>query len=216
MRKLLYALIAAVAWLVSGCQMSPFTPDASATGQPPAHATQLAAAKEGLATLAHLVNEKNYAALGFESPDEVRQATLGEPLQSYRVRLDALRALPESIDAEKLLEDARRSLYPVEVKQRVASSIVVTQSRDGWRATDFGNAGVARAITRYRKGPTDFIVHVPALKVYFVAKRTEGTLTLTPIMDDPRADFKAGEPVPAAVALKRLQKMALEYNGLPN
>lgn len=216
MRKLLYALIAAVAWFVSGCQMSPFTSDASATGQPPAHGTQAAAAKAGLATLAQLVNEKNYAALGFGSPDEVRQATLGEPLQFYRVRLDALRAFNESSDAEKLLEDARRSLYPVEVRQRVASSIVVTQSRDGWRATDFGNAALARTVTRYRKGPADFVVHVPALKVYFVAKRTEGTLMLTPIADDPRADFKAGEPIPAAVAFKRLQKAAQEYNGLPN
>ena len=56
--------------------------------------------------LLQLVNEKNYASIRFESPDEVRQATLGEPLQFF----------------------ARRSLYPVEVKQRVASSIIVTQS----------------------------------------------------------------------------------------
>ena len=83
--------------------------------------------------LLQLVNEKNYASIRFESPDEVRQATLGEPLQFF----------------------ARRSLYPVEAKQRVASSIIVSQSCDGWRATDFGNAAVARAITRYRKCATE-------------------------------------------------------------
>jgi hypothetical protein len=58
------------------------------------------------------VNAGNYAALGFESVDEVRQATFGEPLQVDQVRLDALRAFNEQTNPETLLVDIRRDCIP--------------------------------------------------------------------------------------------------------
>lgn len=216
MGKLLYAAIVLAACSLGGCQsISPFTPGSDAAEQPPASASQAAAAQQGLATFVQLVNAGNYAALGFGSPEEVRQASLGAPMQIYRVGLDALRGLKQDSNPETLLVDARRSLYPVEVQQRTASSIFVTQAPDGWRASDMGSAAVARAVTRYRNSPTDFIVHVPALQIYFVARRSEGRLLLTPVMDDPRTDFKAGVSLPADEAFRRLQKPAQDYNGLP-
>lgn len=216
MCKLTYALIIVAACSLSGCQMiSPFTPGSRAAGQPLPSATQAAAAQQGLATLTQLVNAKNYAALGFNSPDEVHRATLGQPLSISTVRLDALLAYTDQTSPETLLVDARRSLYPVEVSQRVATSVFVTGSTDGWRATDLGNPAVARGVTRYRSRPTDFIVHVPALQVYFVGNQTEGMLMLTPVRNDARADFRAGEPIPAHEAFKRLQPLAQGYNGLP-
>jgi hypothetical protein len=59
-----------------------------------------------------LVNAGNYAARGFESVDEVRQATLGEPLQVDQVRRDALRAFNEQTNPETLLVDIRRDCIP--------------------------------------------------------------------------------------------------------
>jgi hypothetical protein len=69
-----------------------------------------------------LVNAGNYAARGFESVDEVRQATLGEPLQVDQVGLDALRGFNEQTNPETLLVDIRRNLYPVKVGARVAGA----------------------------------------------------------------------------------------------
>ncbi len=205
MRKLPFALIVAVVLFLGGCQ----------TSQPRPNHSQDTAAQHGLATLRQVVNAGNYASLGFESEGEVRQATLGEPLQVYRVQLDALRAFTENTDPETLLVDIRRSLYPVKVGDRVATSIFVTGSREGWRASELGNAAVARLVSRYRHGAGDFVVHVPAMKSWFVADRVEGKLMLTPVMDDPRTKLRAGETVPADVAFLQLKEASEGYNGLP-
>src|SRR4051812_18373908 len=112
MSKLSYALIVAAACSLGACSsLSPFTPGTNAAGQPAAQATQDAAAKEGLATFIQLVNESNYAALGFGAVDEVRQATLAPPMPVFRIELEALRAFTGQGDAESLLVDARRTLF---------------------------------------------------------------------------------------------------------
>lgn len=207
MGKLPFVLIVAMVSLLSGCQ--------TGRTQPPPSNTRVIAAQEGLATLKQVVNTSNYAALGFNSPDEVRQAALGEPLQIYLVRLDALRKFTVHTKPETLLVDAQRSLYPVKVGTRVATSIFITQSHDGWRATELGNAAVAQLVSRYRHSPADFVLHVPALQTYFVGERVEGRLILTPLMNDPRTGFRAGGALPAGPAFLKLQKAASEYNGLP-
>ena len=205
MRKFPFAVIVALACFLGGCQ----------TSQPRPNHSQETAAQHGLATLRQIVNAGNYASLGFESEAEVRQATLGEPLQVYRVQLDALRAFTENTDPETLLVDIRRSLYPVKVGDRVATSIFVTGSREGWRASELGNAAVARLVSRYRHGAGDFVVHVPAMKSWFVADRVEGKLMLTPVMDDPRTKLRAGETLPADVVFLQLKAASEGYNGLP-
>ncbi|WP_440965454.1 hypothetical protein ACL58G_04730 [Massilia sp. GER05] len=205
MRKLPFALVVAVVLFLAGCQ----------TSQPRPNHSQDTAAQHGLATLRQVVNAGNYASLGFESEAEVRQATLGEPLQVYRVQLDALRAFTGNTDPETLLVDIRRSLYPVKVGDRVATSIFVTGSREGWRASELGNAAVARLVSRYRHGAGDFLVHVVAMKSWFVADRVEGKLMLTPVMDDPRTKLRAGETVPADVVFLQLKAASEGDNGLP-
>jgi hypothetical protein len=205
MRKFPFAVIVALVLFLGGCQ----------TSQPRPNHSQATAAQHGLATLRQIVNAGNYASLGFESEAEVRQATLGEPLQVYRVQLDALRAFTENTDPETLLVDIRRSLYPVKVGDRVATSIFVTGSREGWRASELGNAAVARLVSRYRHGAGDFVVHVPAMKSWFVADRVEGKLMLTPVMDDPRTKLRAGETLPADVVFLQLKAASEGYNGLP-
>jgi hypothetical protein len=205
MRKFPFTVIVAVVLFLGGCQ----------TSQPRPNHSQETAAQHGLATLRQIVNAGNYASLGFESEGEVRQATLGEPLQVYRVQLDALRAFTEKTDPETLLVDIRRSLFPVKVGDRVATSIFVTGAREGWRASELGNAAVARLVSRYRHGAGDFVVHVPALKSWFVADRTEGKLMLTPVMDDPRTKLRAGETLPADVVFLQLKAASEGYNGLP-
>lgn len=205
MRKFPFAVIVAVVLFLGGCQ----------TSQPRPNHSQATAAEHGLDTLRQVVNAGNYASLGFDSLDEVLRARLGEPLQVYRVQLDALRAFTENTDPETLLVDIRRSLYPVKVGDRVATSIFVTGSREGWRASELGNAAVARLISRYRHGAGDFVVHVPAMKSWFVADRVEGKLMLTPVMDDPRTKLRAGETLPADVVFLQLKAASEGYNGLP-
>ena len=76
---------------------------------------------------------------------------------------------------------------------------------------------VANKLNRagHRESAGDFVVWVPALKIYFTARGSGNDLVLTPIMADPRFGFQAGEAIPADRAFATLQKGAAGYNGLP-
>jgi hypothetical protein len=216
MRTLPYACILAAACLLGGCHSMPFDPRPDqGSGQPRPAPTQGEAAQAGLQTLGRLVNDSNYARLGFNSREEARQATLGAPLAIYHVRLDALRSMPVDGNPDPLISAAQRSLYPVQVGQRVACAVFVGQAADGWRATDMGNPAVARAVAGYRKADSDFIVHVPALQSWFIGRRGEGGLTLTPVFEDNRVEWKPGVALPAERVFQQLRKLAQDYNGLP-
>jgi hypothetical protein len=187
--------------------------DVSAETKP--SSTSQAAAEAGLTTLRALVSQDNYAEMGFSSMEQVQRAQLGEPLRIYRVALDALTAFKEGSNVDSLAVDGRKSIYPVTVDQTVVSSLSVTQREDGWRATDFGNAALAKALASHRQSKDDIVIWVPAMKIYFTARGSGESLVLTPVMDDPRFDFKAGEALPASRAFAVLQKSASGYNGLP-
>jgi len=181
----------------------------------PPESAQQGAAQQGLATLQSLVTAENYRGLGFAAPDDVRRAQLGAPLRIYRVELDTLRKFTPSTRPEDVLVNGQRSLYPVMVDGRVATSLFVTGRSDGWRATDFGNAALARATAAVRRTPDDVIVQVPAAKLAFIGRGAGAEMTLTPIADDARFGFKAGEPLPASRALLEVQRGMADYNGLP-
>lgn len=209
-------LIVLAAAMVSSCKGRPFPArggDVAAESKP--SDTSQAAAEAGLATMRSLVQQQNFAGLGFSSVEEVQRAQLAEPMRIYRVALDALMAFRQGSNMESLVVDGRKSIYPITVDQRVVSSLSVTQREDGWRATDFGNAALARALASHRQSKDDIVVWVPAMKIYFTARGSGESLVLTPIMDDPRFDFKAGEAMPASRAFAVLQRSGSGYNGLP-
>ncbi|UGQ46494.1 hypothetical protein [Massilia endophytica] len=215
MRTLTNACVIAAACMLGACHSMPSRHgDSGSASQPQPSATGAAAAEAGLKTLAAIVNDSNFARLGFNSREEVQRAKLGAPMAIYHVRLDALRAMPVE-GSPDLLTNVQRTLYPVEVGERVACAVFVTQAGDGYRATDMGNAAVARALTRYRRGAGDFVVKVPALQAYFVGRREEGKLMLTPVLEDNRVDWKPGVALPADRVIHQLQKLAEGYNGLP-
>ena len=153
--------------------------------------------------------------MGFVSPEQVKTAQLGEPLRVFMVRLDALIAYKTDADSATLVQDAHKLLFPVTVDQQVVSSLTVTQRSDGWRATDFGDSALTKALVAHREGKDDFIVWVPAMKIYFDARGQGATLTLTPIIDDSRFEFRSGEALAGSRAFAALQRAASGYNGLP-
>ncbi|KGI77825.1 hypothetical protein LF63_0105255 [Oleiagrimonas soli] len=174
-------------------------------------ATAQEAAQAGLVTLRQLITEQNYRGMGFSSLDEVKEAALDRPMEIYIVRLDALKKYRRQSGAD-LLTDEHKMFYPLTARQRVVSSLAVTQYGGGWGATDFGSAALARAFSQYRGEEGDFIVRVPALKTYFVGHRRDGGLLLTPIIDDARFEFRAGKAMPAEQVFVVLQRAAVTLN----
>jgi hypothetical protein len=190
----------------------------------PAHQPEDAAMR-GLATLQKMITPQNFKSMGFETFDEVRSATLGEPLAIFQVRLDQLRAYEPGEDPNKLLVDSGQMIYPVATNGSVRSSIVVVKTEEIWKATRFGGPNLIQALAKSRSAEAQssqaaekpyFVVQIPALSMYFLGYRVGGRLMLTPLLDDPAHKFKAGEAMPADVVLGELVGAANKYNGLPD
>jgi hypothetical protein len=215
MRSREVVLMVCVALAMSSCKGKVLPGGQGTLSEGAASGTGQEAAQAGLVALQSLVQQDNFQGLGFSSVDQVRSAQLGTPMSLFSVRLDTLTAYQGSGDPSILLQDAHKTIYPVMVDQQVVSSVAVTQRGDGWRATDFGNSALTRALMAHRQSQGDFAVWVPALKIYFTARGTGNALTLTPIMDDPRFDLKSGDGIPASNVFAALQRGASGYNGLP-
>jgi hypothetical protein len=203
-------LILALLLVTAGCERG------SEPQKPPASQPQEAAA-DGLNVLKKMVNEQNYRSMGFDSVDQVNQAQLGSPLSVSDIGLDQLKGYKTGVKPDALLTQTNRTMYPVTVRSDVKSSITTTQRDNGYRASTFGDAEIIKSLARYRKAesPGDFVVRVPALAMYFLARRVEDRVVVIPIIEDPRLKVKVGEPVPLETVLEQLVQLANNYNGEP-
>lgn len=175
------------------------------------------AANQSLATFRKLVNAQNFRELGFESMDEVANASLGQPMRASMVKLDQLKAYKAGDDPNRLLSDLNQVYYPVTVQNNVRSAISVEQSEGKWRVTGFGPSNLAKQIARARgtAGAEQILVHVAPFNLYFAGQRSEGRLMLTPVADYSSFNLKAGAPLPAEEVFATLVPFAQQYNGLP-
>lgn len=182
-------------------------------------------ASESLATFSKLVKkQKNYREMGFTSPDEVRIATLGEPMRVFMVRLDQLRNYQPGSDPNRLLSGGDHVIYPVEVEGHVRSSVIIGKTKGQWKAVSFGSPNLVKMLSTVRKENSDaaglptfsyFVVHVPALNLYFIAHRINEVLLFTPLLDDPRYKFKAGATMLADRTFEAILPAAKAHDGLP-
>ena len=181
-------------------------------------------ATQALATLQELGRRTTFKDMGFQSVDEMANAKLGEPLSVFMVELEDLRAYRPGSDANKLLKPIDKVIYPVSANDQVRTSIVLQKGKEGWKTSDFGGANFARLVTRARDESAKatnlapaayFVVQAPALNVYFLGYRQDGKLMLTPLIDDPDMNLKAGTALPAEQVFDQLRPLAEKYNGLP-
>jgi hypothetical protein len=181
-------------------------------------------AARALVTFQKIGKQTNFKAMGFESADEMTNATLGQPVSVFMVELGDLRAYQAGSDPAKLLKPIDKLIYPVNVKNEVRSSIVLQKGKDGWKASDFGGANFARLVTRARDEsakatglPTAgyFVVQVPALNAYFLGYRQNDKLMVASLADDSALNLRAGAALPAEQVFGDLVPFAQKYNGLP-
>lgn len=115
-------------------------------------ATNTDAANEGLRTFALLVTEENHKSMGFDAVADVKNASLGQPLQVMMVGLDQLRKFQTNSDPNALLNDTHQVIFPVQVRGETRSSISVSQAEGGrWKAVGYGNPYLAKQIDQGRK-----------------------------------------------------------------
>lgn len=187
----------------------------------------LAAASRALKLFPAMVNRKNFKAMGFKSPTEVSQATLGQPMKVFQVRLDRLKKYEPNMPPDSLLETANNQIvFPLNVNRQARCSITVCTRKKRWVASRFGSSNLTKLLSAARQASMKItrlplsaytIVRIPALNMVFIAHRDKETkgLMLTPILSDPKLKMKAGSSMPATEVFNKLVPLARSHNGLP-
>jgi hypothetical protein len=165
-----------------------------------------------LQDLPQIVNKDNHRAIGFESVEEAQAGKLGEPISVYMIRLDTLQKYSGE-DAGKLLVDAQRVVYPVEVAGQVRTTVELSAVGGRWQMSRIGGAQKIRALDKNRSAAmrtagmlrSDFFeVRIPALNRSFLGHHDAAGLMLTPLTDDASLKLQAGQPELASQVLARL------------
>lgn len=160
--------------------------------------------------------------LGFESAAEIAEAKLGSPLPVRRVGLKQLSNFnkEKNDDPNELLVDTHTSIYPVEVKGAVRSSLTVSQSgKEGtWRWMKRGAPHLISQIERFRTADTSFILFIPGFHLHFLGSGSGNNLMLTPIspitLDG--LDLKAGQALSAREMFFKLSPVASKMLDRPD
>ena len=181
-------------------------------------------AKQALVTLDKLVTEKNYKSMGFEELGEVKEIKLDKPIQVFMVGLENLKNYETGSDPENLIVGGDRLIYPVLVQEKTRTSIEFEKVDNDWQATAFGGSNLVNQLNNVRSSlmkdqnigiSSFFAIHIPALKLYFIAHKREDELILTPILEDPGYGFEKGKPMPAIRVFEILLPAAKDHDGLP-
>jgi hypothetical protein len=177
-----------------------------------------------LRSLAAAVTPDTYRSVGFRTVDEVRDATLGTPVQEFFVRLDELREFDERKPITKLLHPTGNVHIPVLVDAATRSSIVARRSADQWEAVVFGRTSFIRAVADSRtelsgrsgvRTEDAALIVVPAFNLHFLGHESSNGLMLTPVVGDSRFDWKTGTSYSAVEVFEALRPLAQKHTGEP-
>jgi hypothetical protein len=181
-------------------------------------------AQRSLATLQSLATTQTYKGLGFESLQETKSASLGQPLRVFMVGLDALRDYQPQTDPNKMLMDVHQLIYPVVVGGQQRSSVTLREVEGKWQVASFGKPTLTKALVQMRQRQIEsarvpaeslFAVNIPALNLSFLGRRSDGTLLLTPLVSDAALKLEEGQPQDAKAVFEALAPRARELKTGP-
>lgn len=179
------------------------------------------AAMSALQTLRQLVDTENARELGFETPVQLQEASIGQPMLDFLIRLDELRSYHRGQDPAKLLHRTEQVVYPITFQGQTRSSITLLRKANQWRTVSFGGSQLAKARSQVREAVVvqvpggaaeTFQVRIPALNAVFVGHRVNGPLMLTPVITMPDLGLQAGRTMQAREVLELVQPIAQQIN----
>lgn len=177
-------------------------------------------AEAALGTLAKLVTENTARRMGFDTPDQVRDARLGAPLADYMIGLEDLQKYAGEDDPGALFRPTGEMHYPVLTGETTRCLITVAGMEGEWKAVSYGapvlSRALAEAVARTDASPeTVFAVRIPALNLAFVGHRRGEEIMLTAALTAGQFGLEDGMTAPAREVLGKLQPEALRHEGLP-
>jgi hypothetical protein len=175
------------------------------------------AAEKGRKTLEQLVknDDKHAQELGLTSSAEARDTALGTPFPILFVELEKLKQFQRGEDPRNLLEPTDEFIYPILVGGNVKSSLTVTRTPQGWRATAWGADKLIRLLDNARVADSNFLVSIPSLNLQFIGDITEEPFKMIPILDERRYGFMRMRPLPAQEVFAKLLPEAKAHDGNP-
>jgi hypothetical protein len=163
--------------------------------------------------------------LGFGSAAEVSDAKLGDPIEIRVVQLLPLQRYEAEGDANKLLGEPVRRMYPVVSSQKTRCAVTVWHGTNPPRISAFGYSALigmledARKVDSARSGQAAssyFAVEVPDLFTSFLGHYDQhGDLLLTMLYEDRRLpDLKTHQSFEAKVIFARLREFARQVHAI--
>lgn len=154
------------------------------------------------------------------SSAEASRAVLGQPLRSYFVRLDGLRAYQPGQDPKTLLSAIHnRVLYPMQVGDQAAGSVEMVQRGGQWKVASVGGTAI-QGLEAFRReqaqklglGPGElFLVRVPALNQEFLGYYDpQSKMMLIPLRGSAQWGLVKGAALPADQVFLKLVPAALQ------
>lgn len=227
-----------IGWSAAACTAMLFlsighSPFASADGEPaagmanPKSSASLGdAAMQGLQLLRMIASQDRFKqqpvfrAYGFDSPEQASDLDLDRSLRVMLVPDDQLRDFKPGTDPNSLLVPLHEVLFPVIGlgAVRISMSVTFSQTDNRWKATGWGKPKLTRALVQlkqYSASQTSFLVRIPAVNLHLLGDHVQGQLFLTPIFDNPRYGFSAGQSLEAEKAFLILQHAAKARDNLP-
>jgi hypothetical protein len=152
--------------------------------------------------------------MAVESITAFNKTELGAPIPIYFVSLREIRSFEHGSDPNALLKVREKFLYPVKLGDLIVSSMVIQETKKGWKATNLGDINLAKRVTKLiSDGVTAnridasryFLTEIPALSLLFVTHRTDGGLVLQSVSDIEDIDVKAAVEEPAEKIFEALK-----------
>jgi hypothetical protein len=161
-------------------------------------------------------------ALGFQSAAEAKTAQLGTPLREYSVPLNGLRTYSASAAPEGLLTGGTTLFYPVVANGVIRSSVRISAMPGAApKLVSIGDTGTASRLQQIESlgpqlrkagGASIPAVRVPALGLYFVARKGTAGLEIASTFDVPMMNLQRGVYESASAVFARLVPFARQIN----
>ncbi len=143
------------------------------------------------------------------SEDRVRWS-VGLPLPIVALGLEQLRAADERSVLGLLRDQTRTLLYPIEAAGRVRDSFLMIRRGEDWVAGGYANTTVTRRLVALRhqhaaEAAEHYLLSVPALGAFFLARGTGAQARLVSLTDD--RSIKVGEQLLQANRAYRAEEL---------
>jgi hypothetical protein len=180
-------------------------------------------AQQKLGNFKTTLNERNIRNFGFNSMDDLRNASLSSPpFQLVMIPLDQLRNYNGSAVTNSMFIFPAKHIYPVinVTNQRAVNAMVVEYSGTNpkWKIVSMGKSKqmAATVYALYKSNPMPyFIATIPFLNLDFISYRSGNRIMMIPVVSDTQNKLEAGNAVPAERIFATYAAVARRYNGLP-